>query len=110
MKTFTKSPLPRLLLAVAIAAGTIFLIQPPKAEANCNCSSTVRQTLLKTGMGETCAEATNDLISQLNGLVNCANGVCEGPNDIFGACYPGGAGGAWVKRDGRYSYQCNICF
>jgi hypothetical protein len=87
--------------------------QPTYAACRCFPNATYASSVIKTGMGESCAEAEADLASQLYGLGLCGGFFCDEYVELVGSCYMctgSGCGGAWWKQDGKLRYKCEVCF
>lgn len=110
--------------AMADAAASSTALQSTEAPAwtapaptynACRCfpNATYAASVVKTGMGESCAEAEADLASQLYGLGLCGGLFCDEYIELVGSCYMctgGSCGGAWWKQDGKLRYKCEVCF
>lgn len=87
---------------------------PAPSYNSCKCLplNSYASSVVKTGMGESCAEAEVNLDAQLIALGHCGGLFCDAYTEYTSACFMctgSGCGGAWWKRDGKLRYKCEVC-
>jgi len=102
-------------LAVAVlAAGILFsFLAPSQASASCVCLSE-RFTVFGSALGNSCTEAQNNLISNLNSVANssCVSRGYAGACNIvirINSCVPDPYNPGY-RADGNEKYSCSVCF